>query len=258
MQTINSSLLYIDSGNTALKVGYYQDGGLQKIRLDHKDFPKFLKKVHSKNSLSHIILSSVNQDEIILKEMKKLSIPFTFIKDFKSDQLFYNMNHQYSKTIGDDRIVQIFYMINQFQAESFALIDAGTFITLDFIKSREFQGGNIFPGFHNFIESYKNGNQLPFLNKEEFIDFLKVPKYQHPRNTEDAIFYSIYQYLKNILDIAAKSSVEDILFTGGDADIIYTMAQIENYDFNIHLEDNLIFKSMEFFGQELTHQGYLQ
>ncbi len=111
---------------------------------------------------------------------------------------------KYYDTMGIDRIVACETISDGI------IVDVGSAITVDVVKSDVFEGGFIYPGLKAMGETYKNiSPALSFsFNFECDLDIM-------PKNSQDAISYGYLKTLKS----EVLSHKMDIFLTGGDAKI---------------------------------------
>lgn len=130
----------------------------------------------------------------------------------------------YYETMGIDRVVAC-----EFINEG-VIIDAGSAITVDFVKEGQFEGGFIYPGIKAMSQTYKNiSSALDYPFNFE-LDLGKMPK-----NSADAISYG---YIKTLFcEVNALGS--QIYLTGGDA------KQFAKVFPDAKVDERLIFKSMK-------------
>lgn len=158
-------LITIDLGNTRSKVAHFEKGNIvsealtsstEEIKEDLSDLPS--------------VICSVRKE-----------VPSSFSNFFSNNQ-FFDMPVHYEKTLGHDRLVSS-YLIYHWLKEEVLLIDCGTFITLDFVSPKGFEGGYIVPGIKTLGEAYKRGNQLfePQINSNTSIDCIL------PQSTKEAM-----------------------------------------------------------------------
>lgn len=123
---------------------------------------------------------------------------------------FCDMNVEYEKTLGHDRLIGVFYLHHALERE-FMLIDAGTFLTADFGGPRGFEGGYILPGLHTFAQSYKRGQQLnppPFEGQSSSL----------PHTTLEAMSGGVNLYRQGLIsELKELAQQRLIVLTGGEA-----------------------------------------
>jgi len=130
----------------------------------------------------------------------------------------------YYETMGTDRI---------FACEAISdgvIVDAGSAITVDIVKSGIFDGGFIYPGKKAMKETYKNISSALNYEFNYLLDFDKLPK-----NSQDSISYG---YLK-LLYSEVNSYNIPIYLTGGDAKLFSKLFP------KAEIDEMLIFKGMK-------------
>lgn len=251
------NLVLIDSGNTNISIAKIKNSKGWEIEKRMQDSDATFVDELTENDFA--ILSAVNNTEKIKEKLESKNIDYISIADFKADKKFKNWAHKYAKTIGDDRIVQIYYLAQHLTNERLMLIDAGTFITCDFILLGEYKGGTINPGIELYLDTYKRGSDLPHININNFRKYILGPKDHFPQTTQAAIFHSAYEYLKGILLKAKKMGLDSIYITGGNAQDIMSLIKYLDIDLNIITKPDLIFDALEFFFNDLENKdGILQ
>lgn len=165
------------------------------------------------------------------------------LKNYYRDQHFFKMKVNYGTTLGIDRLVvahEIFQQANVDNIQQDILvIDAGTFITLDIISQKGFQGGYILPGINTFMKIYSEGKEL------SVFEFKKSELKELPHQTQDAIVDGANFYLKGMLSEAIKkTSPCRIVLTGGSSEIIHKFLIELNLKIEIQLWPHLIHQGM--------------
>ena len=127
-------LFTIDGGNTNLSVGIHSEHEELKV-LSYNEFLKNLKEYAPLLNHSPAIYCSVRDypeiDENIFPKLIK-------VPNFKGT-MYLGMPINYSETIGKDRLVGSLYCFDKIlnrKKNKIAFIDAGTFITVDFISHK--------------------------------------------------------------------------------------------------------------------------
>ncbi len=164
-----------------------------------KDIPKYLSDV---GKASSFINSLTN---------------VTRVSDLKQNRHFLEMPYHYADTIGDDRLVESYYVFRKYvrnEKDPVIFIDCGTFTTINFINDTGYTGGFITPGLKVFFQSYSAGEKLPLINFEEksLFDPALIGK-----NTDEAIFESGKLYLRGFYKelLTEFNQYDKIIVTGG-------------------------------------------
>jgi type III pantothenate kinase len=109
---------------------------------------------------------------------------------------------KYYPTMGIDRIVACEAI------DDGVIIDAGSAITVDLVKAREFKGGFIYPGINKMRDTYKEISSALDYEFNFDLDTKTLPK-----NSQDAISYG---FLKPLYSEVISYNAP-IILTGGDA-----------------------------------------
>ncbi len=135
--------LVVDSGNTRFKIGIFEDASLiQKHSFAESEL---LKSFLSKNSFSHVLVSSVNYNaHEILKwtqgSGKKIVLDATL-------SLPITLTYTTPGTLGVDRIAAVCGALELYPNHDCLVIDIGTCINYEFLsRDKIYLGGAISPG----------------------------------------------------------------------------------------------------------------
>ncbi|MFL5729822.1 MAG: type III pantothenate kinase [Cytophagaceae bacterium] len=135
--------LAIDSGNTKLKAGIFDNDQLMEVI--HNLSEDELKSIADKLPLSRAVISSVSGKARSIAEKIRIE---TLIVDQNTRLPFRNL-YKTPETLGTDRIAGAAGAKVLYPGANCLVIDAGTCITFDFIdSSNRYQGGSISPGIH--------------------------------------------------------------------------------------------------------------
>ncbi|MFG1485837.1 type III pantothenate kinase [Halobacteriovorax sp. RZ-2] len=196
----------IDSGNTFLKIGVFQNNTLtdvKKLSIHNFDF------TFKENS--SVIYSNVSKEINQLLPLCAINAN-DLIKDFKTS---YD-----PKKLGIDRKVISYFLQKRFPNEKLLLVDMGSFITFDEINNGTHLGGPIFLGLNNYLKSYpKFSANLPLLNEIKLEDIA---------NTEQAISHAYVAYSEMIITQVKKYNQHRIILTGGDSEKLKDYGEIQN------------------------------
>ncbi|TKI70467.1 type III pantothenate kinase [Sulfurimonas crateris] len=196
-------MLLCDIGNTT----YHFFDGIEHYKKDAKLFdPSSIKE--------EIFYICVN------KQAKELIKP---LKNWIDLSTYVDMRNYY-ETMGIDRVTSCEAI------EDGVIVDAGSAVTIDVVKSGRFEGGFIYPGSKAMNECYRNISDALAYSFNFELDLGKMPK-----NSRDAISYGYLKLLRN----EVVSYGMDIYLTGGDA---AEFAKIFPYS---HIDETLLFKGMK-------------
>lgn len=175
------NLLTIDNGNTTSSVGIFKNGLEEVVLLGEL-------KESQKKIVSYVISSQVGAGFKPWKGPKFISI-----KELVNNKKLFEMNINYSETIGEDRLAGALWAYKKWiqtrKAQRIMLVDSGTFTTIDLITKNGLSGGHIFPGTQTLLDTFKKGANLPELNLKE-LRGTTAPDII-PSSTADAIYASV-------------------------------------------------------------------
>tara|TARA_R110000868_G_scaffold37111_14_gene131634 strand:- start:46437 stop:47177 length:741 start_codon:yes stop_codon:yes gene_type:complete len=230
------STLFIDIGNTALKVGFKSDG---KWKLNtYKTTEEAAKQViNHPYPVRRIILSSVRETikDAFEKEVESHLIHEILIKDIDKTTLEY----QTPETLGIDRYLGCFgAQIHTNKAV--VVIDAGSACTIDYMdEDGVFKGGVIMPGLTSILNIFeKTAPQLPKIK-------LKFPKHFPGKSTTESlelgqIVFFIDGISKMLERFTSLYGDYDLFLNGGDAESVN-----ELIGFKGQVNKKLLFDGME-------------
>lgn len=194
------SVQTIDYGNSHPHFAIFKDGKLEEI--------------------SPVTDNHISTDNTIISSVSKQKETSTDI--LWSDHTFCKMPVHYNQAeLGKDRLFQAAFLYHLYPNEDIVLIDAGTFLTIDFINQQGFNGGFIFQGLKTFLSSYNAGSRLPDLSKENLT--IAMPS-KLPSSTKEAIFDASVHYINGILtSLTNMLRDKKIILTGGESTLLKTI-----------------------------------
>ncbi|WP_299107605.1 type III pantothenate kinase [uncultured Tenacibaculum sp.] len=160
--------LIIDVGNTRVKAAVYEQDSLVELVVFKKSkIISELKKIISKFSISHSIISSVAS----ISREKKEKID-DFLKPMylnSSTEVPFKNKYKTPKTLGVDRIALASAAVSTYKNKNVLVIDAGTCITYEFVTmNKEYLGGAISPGIQMRYKALHTFTaKLPLLTSEK-------------------------------------------------------------------------------------------
>jgi len=110
-------------------------------------------------------------------------------------------------------------------------VDAGSAITVDFVRDGVYRGGYILAGLKASLDTYRAISPILNIELNQNISLDRLPK-----TTKDGISYGIVASIKALID--RDSSEEDLYFTGGDGEFLSSFFDRAIYD------DSLVFDGM--------------
>ena len=209
--------LIIDVGNSFVKLAVFKDGLIKhKVTVKLESVLSEVKVLNKKyTSIESAIISSVGK--LKKKDISAISEYLDLLElDFNTKLPFDNL-YKTPKTLGVDRLALVSASVRRFSDKNVLIIDAGTFVTYDFInRDNEYLGGAISPGIRVRYKSLNNLTaNLPLLESE-------IPKNITGASTEESIhsgvIYGILHEIDGVIEsYKLKYSDLTVILTGGDA-----------------------------------------
>jgi len=236
--------LLIDIGNTRIK---WQHRDEKNIILSGSILVENFMDIDFSTikSIDKIIIANVNSSIVLDKMREILNVFKCPIIEASTDSNKYLINdYEDIKMLGVDRWMAALGAWKLYQ-RSLLIINAGTAITIDLIDldqkdKAHFKGGMILPGIAISLGVLNNSTNL--INTE-------IGKNQYPSlNTKDAVTTGIMTSIQGAVNLVCRKlpSSLPILLTGGDANLIYELAE-DDWKSRIKLEDDLIFEGLLFY-----------
>ena len=144
--------LTIDGGNTLTKYALF-DTNKDLIERVDGDLSNLIKKYDL--SPSNTICASVN---VARTRKELLEFKAHDVSNYFKDSYFLDMPVHYSETLGMDRLILAYYFYSN--EKNVALVDSGTFTTVDLVGPSGFEGGFILPGLGLLLDTYSFGFNL--------------------------------------------------------------------------------------------------
>lgn len=165
------------------------------------------------------------------QKIKYISVNHAYEEEIKSATLWINISPQI-KLEGSYEGMGVDRRALCLSRDNGLLIDAGSAITVDYMKDSLYQGGYILPGLSAILKTYANISPAleTTLNRDICLDKL-------PLTTRDGISYGIIAPIKALLE--GENNANKIFFTGGDGAFLSTLFQDAIYD------EKLLFQGMQ-------------
>lgn len=162
-------ILAIDSGNTFLKLGVYNNHrALERFQSTYKEFDKIFKEITQKFIIENIVLSVVGHFDINFLEDYFPTAKTTFI----NHQSFFPFKNTYEtpQTLGIDRMVLSAGATLKYPKKNRLIIDMGSCITYDFVNDNDqYLGGAISPGVDmRYGVLHEKTAKLPLIKAKAF------------------------------------------------------------------------------------------
>ncbi len=151
------------------------------------------------------IIVSVNSER-----ESEVNKDYNRVVEFKYTERFpFKVNYKDPARLGRDRLAFATFAFYEGIFPVY-LLDAGTFITLDFFDGKTLYPISITPGFGILMETLKKGYNLRSLIPEE-------PESPYPLSTEESLYNGIFRVLISGIESFMREETE-LLLTGGDAE----------------------------------------
>lgn len=156
--------LIIDSGNTFLKLGVYdQTLNLNFYRITYDEIEITLEKIIKNYRIENIVLSVVGHLDVTILEQK---MPFAEITTISNQSIFpFKNTYETPETLGIDRMVLSAGAVFKYPNKNRLVIDIGSCITYDYINNQnDYLGGAISPGINmRYAALHEKTAKLPLL-----------------------------------------------------------------------------------------------
>ncbi len=208
-------LITLDFGNSHPHAGLFQknnqEWSLLKV-VPLSELNLYLPQFEMKASNTSVVLCEVKARADEVQKLQEQGFLITHLKDYWRGVKFAGMPVQYSKTLGEDRLVEAFYSFKKNKIPTL-IIDAGTFVTVDVVTENGFLGGYIIPNHKNYFETYGKGEQLK--------DVALNTSFTHklPSETAEAMTESYLAFVALAKNIIQEHKIQKILLTGGYMDL---------------------------------------
>lgn len=163
--------LVIDIGNTRTKLALFKGRKLiESLKVDKLDADQ-LDQFLTERSITHSIISSVNDD---IRDLEKLlNLKTQFIRFSTNLNIGIVNKYKSPETLGLDRLAGIIAAKALFPDTNCLVIDAGTCITYDALdKEGVYRGGSISPGLRMRLEAmHKFTGRLPEVELSDYTDW---------------------------------------------------------------------------------------
>jgi type III pantothenate kinase len=235
-------LVTLDLGNTNATAGIFQkhSGDWKFIKTcSLNELTLFLKDLEMSPGNTSMVLSQVKERKEEISQLQDQGYLITNIKDYWRGERFAGMPVHYTKTIGEDRLIQAFYLFKKIK-KNCLLIDAGTFLTMDVITPQGFLGGYIIPGIKNYLETFKQGELL------KDVDLMGEPHCKLPNSTPEAMRDSYMAFFYLAQKLLNEYQLNQVIISGGQCDFWNDLFHKEKLTIPFEANKNLIHHSLHY------------
>jgi type III pantothenate kinase len=237
--------LYLDIGNTSLKLGKPGKGGWKVQWHQHidTDFEQFIRTLTDNAAGGMVYISSVRKDitQKVLNAAPDLHTELLTVSQIPSRFI----NYSTVQTLGLDRFLSSLGAFHKSGRKSVIVIDTGSACTVDFMDHNGvYQGGVIMPG----IEILKKTIRIHLPELPEIEPF--IPNSWPGKSTQDSLRWGVNGMFAAAIEnwigkYRTSDKVAEIYLTGGNAaDVKSLLTETE-----ITLSSHLQFEGMKMFAE---------
>ncbi|MFA5584730.1 MAG: type III pantothenate kinase [Bacteriovoracaceae bacterium] len=205
------SLISLDFGNSHPHAGLFRKEEGKWELLEVVPLHELASKAQVHDISPHnaqLILSEVKQYEEELFNLQSQGYLLTRIKDYWRGDRFAGMPVHYSKTLGEDRLINAFWTYKNLKKPTL-IIDAGTYLTMDVVTPEGFIGGYIIPSYEKYLTTFGDGENLRDTPLSESFNF------ELPHTTDEAMSGGYHAFCAMAEKLIDKYKLETIIITGG-------------------------------------------
>ena len=227
--------LTIDGGNTLVKYALFNSDDELIEKVDG-DLECLVNRYHLTSD--NTVCASVN----VARVRKELHGFKNFeVSDYFKNGSFLEMPVDYSDSLGADRLILAYLFFGN--GQSTALVDSGTYTTVDLVNLDGFQGGHILPGLGLLADTYSFGFNLDkYRPKGMELVAETLPKASF-NAMASGLMHSFIDPVKSILN---EFDFNSVYFTGGNGEKLYL--ELKNHPFqqsaSILFDSDLIHKAL--------------
>lgn len=203
----------LDFGNTNPHAGLFQkhEGKWELLKsVPWIDLPIYLPQTGMNPDNSQLVICEVKEREEELIPLLRRGFLLNRVKDYWRGERFAGMPVNYAKTLGEDRLIEAHYCYKSDKSPTL-LIDAGTYVTMDIINEKGFQGGYILPGLEAYFSSFQRGERL----KELTLNGTLSPELPHETIPAMRDGYSAFGALAR--ELVKLHDIRKVVLTGGSS-----------------------------------------
>ncbi len=208
-------LVTLDFGNSNPHAGLFQkiqgSWGLIKV-IPLKELPLYLTQLEMSAHNTSVVVCEVRAREEEITKLMEQGFLITRVKDYWRGKRFAGMPVDYATTLGEDRLIEAFFAYKNEKTPQL-IIDAGTFVTMDVVTERGFEGGYIIPGLAAFCETFGKGEQLKGVTLEA------PPALKLPKDTAAAMLGSYTAFAALAKKLVLELGLRKIVLTGGQGPV---------------------------------------
>lgn len=235
-------LVTLDFGNSHPHAGLFQkDSGVWNLIkvVPLNELTIYLTQLGMNAHNTSMVLCEVKSREEEITKLQEQGFLVTRLKDYWRGAKFAGMPVHYTKTLGEDRLIEAYYSYKKEKVPTL-VIDAGTFVTMDVVTESGFLGGYIIPGTEAYFSCYNKGEQLK-----------SVPLTLHfthtlPSDTAEAIIESYSAFAALAKALVSEHKIKKIILTGGLTSLWEAFFQDQNQALIVEGHPHLIHWALQY------------
>jgi pantothenate kinase type III len=235
-------LITLDFGNSHPHAGLFQrvDKTWNLIKVvPLNELQLYLSQLEMSAHNSSVVVCEVKSREEEITKLQEQGFLVTRVKDYWRGTKFAGMPVHYTKTLGEDRLIEAYYSFKKDKTPTL-LIDAGTFVTMDVVTSEGFQGGYIIPGTKSYFDTYGNGEQLKAVSLD--LNFT----HRLPQETANAMTESYLAFAALAKKLIIEHKLQKILLTGGQTALWESFFQNEKEGLVVEGHPHLVHWALQY------------
>lgn len=235
-------LVTIDFGNSNPHAGLFQkhqsEWKLIKV-VPWSDLAVYLNQLQMSSDTTSMVLAEVKSRDEDLARLQEQGYLITRVKDYWRGTRFAGMPVHYAQSLGEDRLIQAFFVYKTIKKKTL-ILDAGTFLTMDVVTEKGFEGGYIIPGLRHYLETFQNGELLKNISLN-----LSVSS-DLPQASAEAMRDSYVAFAALARKLVLDYKIEKILLSGGQAGLWKDILSSQGLISDVQEEKDLIHSSLHY------------
>ena len=219
--------LTLDIGNTRTKASFFKDNTLIKSSVISFELESKWMDFFQSYPINRVIYSASGQiNDVLKKALEALEVPVLELSVHLS--LPFSMNYRTPKTLGMDRLANMYAAHFHYPKQNTLVIDAGTCVTYDFLeRGRVYLGGMISPGLEMRLKAMNMlTERLPLVKSK------KVPLIGSDTESclQSGALHGLVAEIDGIInDYRMRFQTLNVILTGGDTNALQSL--IKNHIF---------------------------